>query len=126
MALLVLGLFPLGAMGQSTEKVLVMNVKRVSGNPLTAQLRDTEGFTGPLWNLLTGRLTIGANSVARSRIKEIRFEVQEVDGVSAPEVDCTEDGNDNTPIYDLQGRRIQKKDMRKGIYIIKGKKYIKR
>ncbi|MBM6993934.1 MAG: hypothetical protein I3J02_11845 [Prevotella sp.] len=33
--------------------------------------------------------------------------------------------NTSTPIYDLTGRRINSSTMRKGVYILKGKKYVK-
>lgn len=125
LALLLLALLPVKVTAQSTVKMLVMKVVRVSGNPLTAYLKADDSFTGPMWNLETGVMDMGTTTVRQSRIKEIRFEVQEVDAVDAPEASVEEE-SENAPVYDLQGRRIAKQDMRKGIYIIKGKKYVKR
>lgn len=129
MGLLLFTLLPLTAWGQQTKKALVMNVVRVSGGPISTVLWPEDDFVGPVLNMQTNRLQLSSTSLMRSRIKEIRFEIQDVeipdveDGVKALE---TEDGRTDAIAYDLQGRRVNPETMGRGIYIIKGKKYVKR
>ncbi len=121
--LLLLVLLPSLAWAEDVE-VLVMTVSRTSGSAVTAQLWGDDDFVGPILNMESDKLYINNLSFNRSRIKEIRFSVETVDAVTGPAAACdAESGSD--AIYDLQGRRISRENMHKGIYIIKGKKYIK-
>ena len=58
-----------------------------------------------------------------SRISEGLLFVKDIDlGIAT--VQNSESANQNSAVYDLQGRRIQRSTLRRGVYIRNGKKYI--
>lgn len=119
-------LCPMCAFAQtSTQKVLYMKVVRTNGT-LTARLDAGEDFLGPVYNPSTKRLFIKGGSRTLSSIKEIRFEIQEeeiTDAVSDVRMDDSD--SQKATVYDLSGRKIDSEKLAHGIYIKKGKKFIK-
>ena len=121
--LLLLMLMPVMAAAQTTEKVLYMSVKRTAGTK-TIALSEAEDCLGPVLNMSTNRLQVGTASILRTNVKEIRFEVREEEVADAIEdIDATD--ADDSRIYDLQGREL-KSASRAHIYIMNGKKYLKK
>ena len=102
-----------------------MKVVRTNGT-LTARLDAGEDFVGPVYNPSTKRLFIKGGSRTLSSIKEIRFEIKEeeiTDAVSDVRMDDSD--SQKATVYDLSGRKMDSEKLTHGIYIKKGKKFIK-
>lgn len=133
LALLLLCLPTLAMAQTETKKVIQMSVVRTVGVPVNTYLMEDEGFVGPMYNRDTKNLSLtsttgSAFTVARTRLKEIRFSIEEIEVPTA--IENIEADNNTTealqqPIYDLSGRRISTDEaLTRGIYIKGGKKFI--
>lgn len=120
-------LSPLAAWGQTTQKALTLTVSRTVGVKLTTFLpaQDDETATGPVYRVADGTLTIKGYTVARKRIKELRYKIETVDGIQNAE--CGTQNAAALPVYDLQGRRLGAwETLGAGIYIIGNRKVVKK
>lgn len=120
------------AMAQTeTKKVIQMSVVRTVGQPVTTYLLGDDDFVGPTYNRETKVLSLtgtnGTNyTVARQRLKEIRFSIETIEVPTAIEA-VNESNLSEQPIYDLSGRPVTSHEsLGRGIYIIGNKKYVKK
>lgn len=133
LALLLLCL-PAFAMAQTeTKKVVQMSVVRSVGGIVNTYLTGDDDYIGPMYNRETENLVLKNTSgttvtVARKRIKEIRFTIETIevptaiDAVEADELTAVDQ-----KIYDLSGRVISPSEaLTRGIYIKGGKKYVRK
>lgn len=93
--------------------------KKIS--PANACTFNTDGSAGPSANVSPFRayVTLTKNST-NAKIVFSFDEDAETTGISQLQI-----ANDKSPVYDLNGRRINENVMKSGIYIKNGKKYVK-
>jgi len=83
----------------------------VSSTALTITIKD-------------GKLMAGSKEFALTDLNKMYFsETEETTAIEAVDVETLDDA---TEIYDLQGRKVTKAQMRRGVYVIKTKKGIRK
>lgn len=126
--LALLAALPLSALADNV-KVLYMTTSRQTGNSVETMLEDNDHFVGPKVYPSTGKMFVNGRTWNLDRIKEIRFDVREVDGIL--QVEDSRQSQKDGHVYNLNGQLVREhadglKGLPKGIYMMNGKKYIVR
>lgn len=118
---------PLMASGQNTKSlymsVVFNNARRT---PIETELPTVKsGQRGPVIDFTTEHVRVDGRSLAFSSIKGISFEAKVSTGIEAP----TKVAEDDKNVYALDGRLVRRgttslDGLKKGIYIVNGKKLI--
>ena len=104
-----------------------------SGTTKEVMLSNETSFVGPKLFHKEKRLIIDGNSYTSDDIQEIRFEKRTIDAIVTVESQ-TETTNYDNAVYNLNGQKVcdiqtfesQRASLPKGIYVINGKKFIKK
>lgn len=104
-----------------------------SGTTKEVMLSNETSFVGPKLFNKEKRLIIDGNSYTSDDIQEIRFEKRTIDAIVTVESQ-TETTNYDNAVYNLNGQKVcdiqtfesQRASLPKGIYVINGKKFIKK
>jgi hypothetical protein len=104
-----------------------------SGTTKEIMLSNDTSFVGPKLFNKENRLIIDGKSYTPDDIQEIRFEKRTIDAIVTVESQVDMRNKDNA-VYNLNGQKVcdietfesQRTSLPKGIYVINGKKFIKK
>lgn len=120
---------PLGVLGATDDDIdaIFMTVALNAGQSESVMLSNASEYNGPMFRPAEKTLSINGTSYNTEDVKEIRFEVRQVDAIQ--DVNQSNEHFADGIIYNLNGQMVGKMDVErlpKGVYIVNGKKIIVR